>query len=323
LSAADGSALWQRSYPAPYYRLHANNNLASATPATDARHVYVLRVHEGELHLTALTHNGEPAWEFKTGSFRTQHGLGHSPIVHDDRVIFADDQDLAGRVVALDASTGRMVWETPRSRGQADYSTPCLYPAEEGARSIILNSHEDGISALDLQTGKPVWKPTTALDKRSVSSPVLAAGLVIASCGSGGGGNYVVALRPPDKPGAEPKAVYEVRRSAPYVPTPVALDELLFLWSDGGIVTCVEATTAKTIWQQRVGGNYFSSPICVDGKLYGTSTAGEVVVLAATREFKQLGRSSLGETTHATPAVANGRLFFRTLSQIFALGPRN
>jgi outer membrane protein assembly factor BamB len=322
LRATDGAVLWRKEFPAPMHRLHANNDFASATPAADAHRVFVLRIEGGALVLTALTHGGESAWEFKSGAFKTEHGLGHSPIVFRNRVIFADDQDLAGRVVALDAESGRLVWETPRHRGRADYSTPCVLESEGHSAWLILNSHEDGICALDADTGALAWTAKGVLDKRSVSSPVVAAGLLTSSCGSGGGGNYLVALRPPDQTGPNPSIAYEIRRSAPYVTTPLALGEWLFLWSDGGIVTCVQAATGSIHWQERVGGNYFSSPICVDGKLYGTSTTGQVVALSASSEFKELGRSSLGEAAHATPAVADGRIYFRTLSQVMAIGPR-
>ena len=322
LNGADGTTAWQKDFPIPHYTLHANNSYATASPATDTRHVFVPRIEGGELVLTALTHQGDVAWEFKAGPFKTEHGLGHSPIVYENRVLLVDDQDLAGRVIALDAETGRVLWEAPRSPGRADYSTPCILRADAHPAWLIVNSHEDGICALDTRDGALVWKDQSVLDKRSVSSPVIAAGLVIGSCGSGGGGNYVAALRPPARAGETPTLAYQIRRSAPYVPTPIVVGELLFLWSDGGIVTCVEGVTGTIQWQQRVGGNYFSSPVCADGKLYGTSTAGEVVVLEATAQFKELGRSSLGEPTHATPAVANGRIYFRTLSHLAAVGPR-
>ena len=125
------------------------------------------------------------------------------------------------------------------------------------------------------------------------------------------------------KRGGSPTVAYEVRRSAPYVPTPLAVGDLLFLWSDVGIVTCVQAATGAEVWQHRVPGNYFSSPVSADGKIYGVSTTGEVIVLAVGREFKQLGRNSLGEVAHATPAIAGGRIYFRSLNQLSAVGGRN
>jgi outer membrane protein assembly factor BamB len=321
-NATDGSRFWQKEFALPSYHLHANNSFAAASPAADERRVYVARVEGGELVLSALTHDGALAWEFKAGPFKTEHGLGHSPIVSGDRVILVDDQDLAGRVLALNAQTGNVLWEVPRMPGRADYSTPCLAGTGGDSAWVIVESHEDGLGALNLRDGTVAWNEPGALDKRTVSSPVVAGDLVIGTCGSGGGGNYVVALRPPQRPETAPTPVYQIRRAAPYVPTPIAVGELLFLWSDGGIVSCVQAATGRVHWQERVGGNYFSSPVCVDGKLYGTSTTGEVVVLAASREFKELGRNSLGETTHATPAVANGRIYFRTLTHLSAVGPK-
>ena len=321
LNASDGFILWRQEFPFSTYTLHANNNFAAATPAADAQHVYVPHLFNGDLILEASTHEGAPAWKFDAGSFKTEHGLGHSPVVVGDLVILVDDQDLPGNVFALDTKTGRLAWKSPRNPGRADYSTPCVLNSG-GEPCLILNSHEDGVCALRLRDGSLAWSSAAALDKRSVSSPTLAAGLVIASCGSGGGGNYVIALRPPSSSAPQPATAYQVRRAAPYVPSALALGDLLFLWSDGGIVTCLEAATGTQFWQERVGGNYFSSPVSADGKIYNTSTSGEVVVLAASKEFRELGRSQLGEATHATAAIANGRIYFRTLRHVIAIGPR-
>lgn len=322
VDTAKGAVAWQKDYPLPFYPLNPNNTYATASAAVDAERVYVPRVEGRELRVTALAHDGRPAWEFNAGPFQTQHGLGHSPICCGRLLILAVDQDLAGRLLALDATTGRLVWETPRRPGRADYSTPCLFQPEGGPPSLIFNSQEDGICSVAPETGHVEWSLERVLKLRSVSSPVVAGGLLISSCGSGAGGNYLVALRPPERPGGKPVVAYEVRRSAPYVPTSLAVDGLLFLWSDGGIVTCLDAPTGAVQWQERVGGNYFSSPVCADGKLYNISTIGEVVVLAAAREFKELGRNSLGERAEATPAIAEGQIFFRTLNHLVSVGAR-
>jgi outer membrane protein assembly factor BamB len=149
---------------------------------------------------------------------------------------------------------------------------------------------------------------------------VIAGGLIFGSCGSGGGGNYVVAVRPPASAGSSPEVAYKVETSAPYVPTPVAVDDLVFLWSDAGIVTCVRAVTGDTVWHKRVGGNYYGSPICVGGKLYCIREDGEVTVVAASDEYKLLGRNPLGEESRSCPAVANGRIYLRTFSHLISVG---
>src|SRR6185437_7311000 len=119
--------------------------------------------------------------------------------------------------------------------------------------------------------------------------------------------NYVVAIKP-GTPGDvnSGSLVYKIEKQAPYVPTPIAKGELLFLWGDNGIVSAVRAKTGETLWQKRVGGTYYGSPVCVDDHLYCVNTEGEVVVLRAGDEFAELGRNPLGEVCHSTPAVAGG-----------------
>jgi outer membrane protein assembly factor BamB len=319
VDAETGRLLWQKAFDGGGFTLHRNNSFASSTPAVDARHVYVAHQAGKALSLHALDHAGETAWTFPLGDVESQHGFGHSPIVHNGLVIYSKDGINPGRIVALDAATGELRWEVPRSRGRADYSTPCIYQPANGPALLIFNTQEDAINAIEAATGKVAWTSAAVLDKRSVSSPVVADGLLISSCGSGGGGNYVVALRPPATTGGKPEKVWEVRRSAPYVPSPLALGKWLFLWSDGGVATCVEAASGEEIWRNRVGGDFFSSPVFADGKLYNVSTTGQLIALAAGPEYQLLGRTELDETCHATPAVALGSLYLRTLTRLHRL----
>ena len=97
-------------------------------------------------------------------------------------------------------------------------------------------------------------------------------------------------------------------------------DGLLFLWSDEGIVSCADVGTGKVHWRERLEGTFYASPVCVGERLYNVNTNGDVYVLAAAKEFKQLARNVLGEGTHSTPAVAGGRMYLRTFSGLISLG---
>ena len=107
---------------------------------------------------------------------------------------------------------------------------------------------------------------------------------------------------------------------APYVPTPIAYNDLLFLWNDKGIVSCVDAPTGKVLWIKRVGGNYFGSPVRIDDKIYAVSTDGDVIVIKASAEYELLASNSLGEMCHTTPAVAHGKMFVRTYNHLISVG---
>ncbi len=109
----------------------------------------------------------------------------------------------------------------------------------------------------------------------------------------------------------------------PLVPTPVAVEGLAFLWTDTGVVTCIDSKTGEQVWQQRVGGNFFGSPVCVGGHLYCIDKQGVVVVIAATDRYELLSRTPLGEASFSTPAVAGGVMYLRTERRLFSLGNAN
>lgn len=318
LRAEDGDLIWRKDFPHRPFRTHKFNNFASPSPAVDAERVYISWVVPEKFTLMALDHGGETVWERDLGPFSSQHGGGASPMVLDSMVIIGNQQREPGFVIAVDAATGETIWKTPRKGGAAAYSTPVLYQPEDGPPALLLMSEAHGIYALDPKTGKPLWEFPDAFDKRSVSSPVAAGSIIFGSCGSGGGGNFVTALRV-DSKGLNPERAYEIRRSAPYVPTIIAKDELAWLWSDGGILTCLHAPTGEIRYTERVGGNFFGSPIWVSGRLFAVSTSGEVVVIEASGQFRVLSRLPLNDTCHTTPAVDGGRMFIRTERKLFCV----
>ena len=319
----DGQLLWARDFGLAPHTKHQRNSFASSTPALDADHVYVTWTDPQRYTLMALDHHGNDVWNRDLGTFESQHSGGTSPIVYGELVVIGSDQDGQSSLVAVDRLTGRDRWRTPRRPSFVAYSTPCVYKPPGGSVELIFNSGSHGISGIDPKTGKTNWE-LAVFDKRSVSSPVLADGLLIGSCGSGAGGNYVVAVRPGNiERNIEPQLAYKIDRSAPYVPTPLAKGDLLFLWSDKGVVTCVRAASGTTLWQQRVGGNFSGSPVCVGDRLYCISDEGDVFVLAAAEKFELLGRNPLGEPSRATPAVAGGSMYLRTYSHLVSIGGKS
>jgi outer membrane protein assembly factor BamB len=184
---------------------------------------------------------------------------------------------------------------------------------------VIFSSTAQGVTSINPENGKINWEAGNLFTLRCVGSPIIVRDKIIATSGEGSGRRLTVALRPGTRNTA-PKTLYRLTRGTSYVPTPIALHDLLFFWGDGGIVTCVRAENGEAVWSQRVGGNYMGSPILIDGKIYAVSTHGELVVLEASDRFNILARISLGEASHATPAVANGTLYLRTIGQLISVG---
>ena len=320
LRVKDGKILWKREFQGDVHRLHKYSSFASCTPTVDAERVYVAWSSPDKTTLMAFRHDGDLAWEKDLGTWSSRHGFGTSPMLYRDLLILSNSQrKSASYVMAFDKKTGKERWRRKRRSNSVSYSTPCIFTPKAGRPQLVCCNTGDGMFGLDPQTGKEIWA-LKAFKRRTVSSPVIVGDLIFGSTGSGGGGNYVVAVKPPTTLGRLAELKYEVKSQAPYVPTSVAKGGMLFLWSDGGIATCLEAATGKVHWRKRIGGNFYGSPIRIGNAVYNVSTRGEVVAFAATKKYQLLGKSQLEEVSHSTLAVANGRLFIRTLSHLISIG---
>jgi outer membrane protein assembly factor BamB len=320
LNATDGKTLWTKSYEYVAYRMHEYNTAASATPTIDKDHVYVLWPANESFLVVALSHDGKEVWRRDFGRFPTQHGGAPSPILYEGLLIFAmEPEDSVGALLALDAKTGETRWKKERSSRAAPYASPLLYQPKTGPVELIFTSTAHGFLSLDPKTGAVNWELPRVFRARCVSSPIQVGDLIFQTAGTGGGEREAVAVRPLGAGRAE--VVYKMPpRGISYVPTPLLVGENLFLWGDGGIVVCIKPSTGEIQWQERVGGNYFGSPVCADGKIWAMNAKGELVVIAASGTFKELGRVDLGEPSHSTPAIADGVLYLRTKSHLFSVG---
>ncbi len=320
--------LWQKKYPSVVHRLHKLSSYASSTPCVDAQHVYCAWGSPASLVVKAFSHDGEEVWSRDLGRYETQHGFGTSPIVVGNHVILLNSQDAeelpAGvepgteSMIALDKSTGTTIWETPLKVTRVCYGAPCTTTIE-GREAIVCSTTGSGFFALDAKTGNQLWSPQPSIfSKRVCSSLVHTGSLLISSEGSGGGGNILFAV----KADGSQKEVYRITRAAPYVPTPVVQDDKMFLWSDSGIVSCIDTETGKPHWsEKRVGGNVSSSPVILGKHLVGISQTGLVTVLAASKEFQKIGEIDLNQTVRSTPAATKDRVLIRSDEQLWVIAP--
>jgi len=331
-SAADGKELWKKSYKSTPHHLHSRSSYASCTPAVDDKHVYVCWSSPEKITFLALTHDGEEVWSKDLGPWVSQHGFGASPILYKNMVILHDSQQTArlpagakpgkSYMLAFDRLSGQELWRADRPSQNVCYSVPCIYQPAAGKAELICCSTAEGVFSLNPENGEKNWSIDT-FKMRTVASPIVAAGLIWGSTGSGGGGNYMVAVQPPAAGAKKPVLVHTIKASAPYVPTPVTHGDLLFAWFDKGVVTCLDAKSGKKHWSKRVAGGYSGSPVRVGRRIFCMSEEGDLVVLAASKEFKLLGRSPMGEATRATPAVSGGRMYLRTYSHLISIGGKS
>lgn len=321
LNKADGKELWTSVVPLAGHKKHKDNSFASSTPAVDADRVYAVFVSPQDHLVKAFDHAGKEQWSLNLGSFNSEHGHGASPLLYEGKLIVQNDQIDEGSIVAIDVKSGKIAWKLPRRANEkSSFSSPCLLERKGKAPELLTLSTSYGISSVDPRSGVLNWE-ARVFDKRCVSSPVIAGDLVIGTCGEGSGANTVVAVKLGGKGDVTSSHVaWKIQKSAPYVPTPLVSGDRVYLLHDKGFISCAEASTGKILWNDRVGGSFYGSPILAGGKLYALSMQGEAIVLAAGEEYKLISKNPLGEGSHSTPCVDGGRLYLRTFGHLVCVG---
>lgn len=324
-NAATGELIWEHSFPCSAIKAHRFNSFATSTPAVDDQRVYAAWGTSKELVIVAIKHDGTIAWESAgLGGVIGGHGFGTSPIVYEDLVVIARDNEPAGdsSLIAINRNTGQLAWETPRPGGRLNFSTPCVYKNPgTGIDELIFMAWPIGITSINPADGSRNWELQAFQQEkgeRAVASPLVAGDLLLANCAFTNGPKHLVALR-----GTGPGQVETVWRiddnTVPHLPSVVAANGMVFAWNDGGLCFSYDLATGRKLGQKRIGGNFFGSPVAAGDKLYSVDVDGTLVCLAATADMEKLGRTPLGELCRSTPAIADGRMFVRTESHLFCL----
>jgi len=319
LACRNGSLMWRKKYASRTFQQNRENSFGTATPAADSNGVYVSWTTPEAITVAALTLDGDEKWVSNLGPFKGRHGSGASPVVYNGLVWINNDQDGPSSLIALKVDSGAVSYKIDRLTDKVSYATPCLWQQAGHLDQLIFASSSHGLTSVNPLNGAINWDCTNLFEARVVSSPISSDGLIVCSSGEGGTGRRLIALRPPDGTHG-PKIVYDFKTGIPNVPTPLAKDGRLYILCDNGLLRCVRAGTGEPIWQERLPARFYASPVWAENRLYLTSKAGEVFVVAAGDKYELLAQNTLGEASFATPAVANGNLLFRTESSLLAVG---
>ena len=319
-----GESLWNTEvHRGGFMEKHDKNSHASATPVCDGIHVYVPFASRGELWVSALDLDGKLAWQTPAGPFESKWGYGSSPVVFESLVIVAGDNrgSRIDRVLgssfiaALDRRTGTVVWRIKRINGDS-YGSPII--GTVAGKPQLLMGGRECVAAYNPATGEQIWSCKWPV-KRTAGSMAFGGDLVYASATHPE--QQLLCIRA-DGAGdvTETHVVWREGKGAADIPSPLWLDNLFYLLTDNGILTCYQGETGKVLWKQRLGGNFAASLVAAHGRIYAASEEGSLFVIQAGPRYELLARNELGDGVLATPALCEDQIFIRTAHSLRCVG---
>ena len=319
LDRDSGKILWEQTAweGTPYDDRHRKSSYAASTPVTDGHLVYAYFGSEG---VYAYDFKGKLIWKTDLGKFGNGGmGTGTSPILYENSIILQCDEENgeASFITALDKRTGKQVWKTPR-KIQVSWSTPILVQA--GKRAELVTSGSEAIIAYDPATGKELWR-SKGLESNAIPTPVATSNMVVVAAGFPA--KIAMAL-PLGQNGEIPESsfLWKYTKGAAYVPSPILYGDYIYLMTDRGILTCLEARTGKVVYEGGripIPATVTGSPVAFDGKLLLTSEDGDTFIIKAGPKHEILGTNSLDEPVYTSPAISDGKIFIRGEKHLYCI----
>jgi outer membrane protein assembly factor BamB len=305
--------------PAPLN--NPTNSYASPTPVVEEGRVYV---HFGSYGTACLdTKTGEKVWERRDLPCDHWRGPASSPILFGDFVILTFDGHDFQYVAALNKSDGKTAWKKDRTidYGTKDgdlkkaFATPSII--EIKGKPELISPAAVATTAYDPKNGEELWRVYHG-GMNVTQPPLYGQGKVILCTGDGG--KKLLAVRPEgtgDLP--ESQVEWTCNKNVPSRSSPLVADDLLYMVNEGGMASCLDLKTGEPVWQERLGGAFWASPLYADGRLYFFADDGASFIGEAGRKWKKLAANKLDDGCMGTPAVAGKALFIRTKTHLYRI----
>jgi len=278
---------------------------ASATVACDGERLLINFLNQGAVYTTALSLDGNQLWQTKVSDFATHQGFGSSPTLFGPLAFVATDSKSGGVVAALERSSGKIAWQTPRPT-QPNYASATVLRA--GGRDQLVVQGCDVVASFEPLTGKKLWE-VPASTTECVTTLVTDGERVFAS---GGYPRKHVQAIAADGSG---KTAWE-NTAQVYVPSMIVHRGCLFAVQDPGVAMCWKCDTGEELWTKRLGGTFTASLVLVGENLFATNEVGQTFIFKADpAKYQPVAENKLGDEAYATPAICGGRIYMRVVEK--------
>jgi outer membrane protein assembly factor BamB len=298
------------------------NSYASPTPVVEEGRVYV---HFGSYGTACLdTATGKTLWSRRDLPCNHFRAPGSSPILYEGLLYLHFDGYDAQYVIALDKTTGQTVWKRDR---EIDYGTtngdlkkafgtPSI--VKLGGQAQLISPSAVATIAYDPATGRELWKVYHG-GMNVAARPLFGHGLLFITTGDSAP-HRLLAVRPDGRGDLTAShVVWKQNRGVPSRSSLLLVGDLLYMANEVGVASCLQAKSGESVWQERLGGEFWASPIYADGRIHFFSRKGATHVIEPGRKGQVLSVNRLDDGCMASPAVASKAIFVRTKTHLYRI----
>lgn len=316
--------------PVEIQNIHATNSYATPTPAIEKGFVYV---HYGTYGTACInTLDFSVVWTRTDMNCQHMQGAASSVVIHKNMLLVHIEGTDVQYIAALDKSTGKTIWKTERPQQYYEDIAPVYRKAyttafvvEVDGRELLISNGAQLCNAYDVNTGEELWRFFYGHDS-TVGMPLAYNGLVFFNSGwifEENRASYVkfFAVDPRGRGDiAETHLKWQSEDDIPQITTPVIVDGRIYMVHERGALSCVDAMTGKTIWNEKLRGQFNASPIYAGGHIYIPEVRGSVYVIKPGDSFYLVAENKFDESIKATPAFVDGNIILRTENYLYRIG---
>ncbi len=305
-------------------RKHPLNSYATPSPVIEAGRVYVHYGSDGTACLD--TKSGNILWMREDLNCIHWSGPASSPFMYKHLLILHLEGKDVQYIIALDKKNGKTVWKTDRPKElyektiplyRKGFSTPIITRID--GKDQLISVGAQTCHAYDPITGDEIWYVYYGTDS-TVSCPISDGELVFFNTGIQRPSPELWAVRPTGSGNVtESHLVWKILEHVPNESSPIIRNGLIYMVSDQGKLSCIDAKTGQLIWEEKLKGQFGASPVYAASRIYFSNKKGETTVISEGKEFSVLSSNVLNEGFLASPAIKGNSFIMRTKTHLYRI----